>query len=249
MKTLSRLLWTIGFFALCIVGMFLCVGGASFPTTRGVYVNSNGVILQPTNFWAVNFTNGTAYLLPVTNPVAVNFVNTGNPIISEGTGQQSLQLGEGANAAGSFSISVGLVSEASEFGAVAVGTSSLATEWWAIALGLGATATDTNAMALGHSAVASHDNSVAIGNGAETSATNQIRLGASHRVTASRLEALDYIHSTNSITVMSRSNSPPEFIGVGGAQLWSDGTNLCVIIKNNETGGLTTNKVTISAWP
>jgi len=40
----------------------------------------------------------------------------------------------------------------------------------------------------------------------------------------------------------------PPALAQGGAQLWSDGTNLCVIIKDGG-GALTTNKLTMSAWP
>jgi hypothetical protein len=56
--------------------------------------------------------------------------------------------------------------------------------------------------------------------------------------------------TTNTLSFVSSSNSPPAFpVFAGGAQLWTDGTNLCVIIKNHATGTLTTNKVTLSAWP
>lgn len=59
-----------------------------------------------------------------------------------------------------------------------------------------------------------------------------------------------YAVATNHVTLASRSNAPPTWPDVtGGALLWSDGTNLCVIIKQHSTGTRTTNKVTLSTWP
>jgi len=54
--------------------------------------------------------------------------------------------------------------------------------------------------------------------------------------------------ATNGVILPSLTNSPP-VASVGGAHLWSDGTNLCVIIRNSSTGTMTTNKVTMSTWP
>ena len=54
------------------------------------------------------------------------------------------------------------------------------------------------------------------------------------------------ITATNGVVLPNTSTAPA--LAQGGAQLWSDGTNLCVIIKN-AGGVLTTNKVTMSAWP
>lgn len=41
--------------------------------------------------------------------------------------------------------------------------------------------------------------------------------------------------------------TPPALAQFGG-ELWTDGTNLCVVLQN-AGGGKTTNKVTLSAWP
>jgi len=40
----------------------------------------------------------------------------------------------------------------------------------------------------------------------------------------------------------------PNSLGIQGAHLWSDGTNLCVVLQNS-AGTRTTNKVTMTAWP
>lgn len=40
----------------------------------------------------------------------------------------------------------------------------------------------------------------------------------------------------------------PDSLGIQGAHLWSDGTNLCVVLQNS-AGTRTTNKVTLTAWP
>jgi hypothetical protein len=40
----------------------------------------------------------------------------------------------------------------------------------------------------------------------------------------------------------------PSFTSGFGGHLWSDGTNLCVVLENT-AGGRTTNKMTLSAWP
>ena len=40
----------------------------------------------------------------------------------------------------------------------------------------------------------------------------------------------------------------PDSLGIQGAHLWSDGTNLCVVLQNS-AGTRTTNKVTTTAWP
>ena len=40
----------------------------------------------------------------------------------------------------------------------------------------------------------------------------------------------------------------PNSLGIQGAHLWSDGTNLCVVLQNS-AGTRTTNKVTLTAWP
>lgn len=56
------------------------------------------------------------------------------------------------------------------------------------------------------------------------------------------------VTATNGVCLPSRTNSPPAMSGFG-AHLWSDGTNLVVIIGNHGTGTYTTNKVTLSTWP
>ena len=40
----------------------------------------------------------------------------------------------------------------------------------------------------------------------------------------------------------------PNSLGIQGAHLWSDGTNLCVVLQDS-AGTRTTNKVTLTAWP
>jgi len=40
----------------------------------------------------------------------------------------------------------------------------------------------------------------------------------------------------------------PNSLGIQGAHLWSDGTNLCIVLQNS-AGTRTTNKVTMTAWP
>jgi len=40
----------------------------------------------------------------------------------------------------------------------------------------------------------------------------------------------------------------PDSLGIQGAHLWSDGTNLCIVLQNS-AGTRTTNKVTMTAWP
>ncbi len=40
----------------------------------------------------------------------------------------------------------------------------------------------------------------------------------------------------------------PNSLGIQGAHLWSDGTNLCIVLQNS-AGTRATNKVTMTAWP
>jgi len=65
-------------------------------------------------------------------------------------------------------------------------------------------------------------------------------------IVATTVSATNTITATNGF-ILPLTATPPA-IAQNGAQLWSDGTNLCVILQN--AGGVkTTNKATLSAWP
>ena len=70
--------------------------------------------------------------------------------------------------------------------------------------------------------------------------------------TAGRLEVHTNLATIGSVTATNGVALPgtitPPAIGGFGAHLWSDGTNLCVVLQN-AGGTKVTNKVTMTAWP
>jgi hypothetical protein len=57
------------------------------------------------------------------------------------------------------------------------------------------------------------------------------------------------ILNTNGLTLRGTNQiSAPASLGEMGAHLWSDGTNLCVVLQN-KSGGRSTNKLSMTAWP
>lgn len=53
--------------------------------------------------------------------------------------------------------------------------------------------------------------------------------------------------ATNCLQINGNATAPND-LGVKGAEVWSDGTNLIVCLRNG-AGTVTTNKLTMSAWP
>jgi autotransporter adhesin len=110
----------------------------------------------------------------------------------EGTGSDSIQLGEDAVASGHSSVAIGEDALANNLyavalgpgaragnGGAAVGNSAWATGNYSSALGETAEASGSHATALGWNSTASHTDSTAVGMLAVTTASNQVMLGTS----------------------------------------------------------------------
>nr|WP_199044305.1 ESPR-type extended signal peptide-containing protein [Dyella sp. ASV24] len=99
--------------------------------------------------------------------------NGGGYTPAPGTGENSLAVGEGANASGSNSAAVGNGAVASGDNSSAIGNGAVASGSSGTAIGAGAAATGDNSVALGAGSVADRANSVSVGSaGSERQITN-----------------------------------------------------------------------------
>lgn len=170
------------------------VGGINAGLTNGTVV---GAAITESTFsgTVVALTNGVFETPILVGPIFTNAVNYGNPFNSPGTGNETLQMGQSAEASADNGTAVGdgtvvqgiggsgfgsqATVEATAPEGVAIAFKASVSGGAAIAIGTFADARKTNTMALGVRTLANHDNSIAIANDTTTTTTNQIRLGNS----------------------------------------------------------------------
>jgi autotransporter adhesin len=104
----------------------------------------------------------------------------GDPVYGpgSGSGDNSLVVGDNADASGSDSVAVGNGSEASGDKSTATGTGAVASGNNSTATGAGAVASGSGSTAVGAGATASGENATALGSNANASGNNSVALGA-----------------------------------------------------------------------
>lgn len=168
-------------------------GAKTFSSASGVW---NGTVVASPGISGNlgNTTNGILWTPIFSAPAMTNGINYGAAFRSPGTGNNSTQIGEDAEASGEGGVAIGNLAGASVDGttaigneaqasgldAVAIGSQTFATHWDATAIGSGSSATAAGATAIGALATAAYTNSIAIGNGTQTTSSNQIRIGSAN---------------------------------------------------------------------
>jgi len=107
-----------------------------------------------------------------------------------GSGDNSVVIGDGANASGSDSTAVGNGANASGDSSTAIGNGSVASGSNSTATGANAQATGTNSTANGANAVASGSGSTAVGESASATGSNSTALGSNSSATGNNSVAL-----------------------------------------------------------
>jgi len=103
----------------------------------------------------------------ITNLIAGNLVNYGNPFRSAGSGTRSEQIGTSAAASGNDSVAVGYGASAGGASSIAIGASSSSSANDAITIG-SATAAGTNSVAIGRQAYSGTANQIVLGTNIHT---------------------------------------------------------------------------------
>ncbi len=184
--------------------------------TGGTY---SGIISALTN--GSLYTNFIAFST-LTNPIALNLINYGNAIRSEGPGGNSLQVGSNAVALGTRAVAMGNSAIATNTDAIAIGTGATATNTSALALGSSASANGSQALAIGGGgagargsgataigggALSIADGGTTLGNGAAASGTNAIAIGTESIAAMNRSIALGFEATSDHLDSMAIGNS------------------------------------------
>lgn len=168
------------------------VTGNALVTGPILVSNASARWVGGTNSFTVgSITNGVWFGGTHTNATLYNGVNLGNAFVSSGAGQNSLQLGDGAESNGDFSVAIGVTARVVGEAGTATGNDSFADERgaaygnesvagpFAAAFGSGTIAVSNASGAFGQNAQAIHPFSTTIGYLSITTQTNQIMLGGS----------------------------------------------------------------------